>query len=128
MKHCTKCGEEKELAEFYKNRNKRDGYSSECKNCSLAYRQTERGKAMHKHHRQTEKYKATRKRYLICHPEYKKARNVISNAIAAGKLPLPNTMQCHYGNHQAEQYHHYLGYAPEHRLDVIPVCLKCHKK
>ncbi len=28
---------------------------------------------------------------------------------------------------QAEEYHHW-SYAPEHWLDVIPVCNACHKK
>ena len=33
-KFCTKCGEEKNLSEFYKNRSKKNGYNSYCKLCS----------------------------------------------------------------------------------------------
>lgn len=32
-KKCTKCGIEKPIEEFYKNKSKRDGHSSICKNC-----------------------------------------------------------------------------------------------
>ena len=128
MKPCTKCNQVKELTEFHKNRSKRDGYSSECKICSLKYRQTEKGKAMHKRHRQTAKYKATRKQYLIHHPEYIKAKDVVRNAVKSKKLPHADTLRCHYCPAKAEQYHHWHGYEPEHWLDVIPACKKCHYK
>ena len=32
----------------------------------------------------------------------------------------------HICGKQGEQYHHHKGYAPEHRLDVVPICRKCH--
>ncbi len=34
-KVCTKCKEEKELSEFYKNKNYKDGYVTECKSCVI---------------------------------------------------------------------------------------------
>lgn len=95
------------------------------------YSQSKKGrniqKIANKRYRQTKIYKARRKRYLIRHPEYKKARNAVSNAIISRELSRPNIFHCPCGK-QAEQYHHHLGYAPEHRLDVIPVCIKCHYK
>jgi len=42
-KCCTKCGIVKPLSEFYRNGNKGDGFSSQCKACKLAY-QKERHK------------------------------------------------------------------------------------
>ena len=33
VKNCTKCGELKLLSEFHRNKNKKDGYKSECKAC-----------------------------------------------------------------------------------------------
>jgi len=55
MKTCTKCDEEKDLDEFYKNKLSKGGYNTKCKVCSLAYRReyvkTSRGKAnVEKHH------------------------------------------------------------------------------
>jgi 5-methylcytosine-specific restriction endonuclease McrA len=35
-KACKSCGEEKLLAEFHRNKNRRDGLSSDCKVCSIA--------------------------------------------------------------------------------------------
>lgn len=39
-KKCCKCGELKQASDFYKNRSKRDGLSTECKICSNSGRQT----------------------------------------------------------------------------------------
>jgi hypothetical protein len=36
MKYCSKCSEEKELTEFYKNSGKKDGLDTYCKTCRLA--------------------------------------------------------------------------------------------
>lgn len=36
MKICTKCNVEKELSEFYKDKSKKDGLSSSCKECKTA--------------------------------------------------------------------------------------------
>ena len=33
MKTCSKCGEEKPLSEFYRNKDSRDGYRADCKKC-----------------------------------------------------------------------------------------------
>jgi len=107
------------------------------------YRQSERGKAVHKHYEQSEEGKLARKRYhksekgkakllraakqqRIRHPDRVKAREVVNNAIRVGQLPRLDTLQCSCGE-TAKHYHHHKGYAPEHWLDVIPVCFGCHK-
>jgi len=92
------------------------------------YCQTEHGKNVRKNYRQSKEGKAAQKRFRIRHPEQCKAKDAVKYAINAGKLPHPNTLQCHYCPAQAEEYHHFLGYAPEHWFDVIPVCRKCHPK
>lgn len=96
------------------------------------YHQTEKFKIAHKRavvrHRQTKKYKITKKRYFKNNPKYKKATDAVGYAIRIGKLPRPDTLLCHYCPNPAQQYHHHKGYAPEHRLDVIPICKKCHRK
>ena len=37
MKTCTKCDQTKELSEFYKNKNYKDGHKNECKDCTAEY-------------------------------------------------------------------------------------------
>ena len=61
-------------------------------------------------------------------PERQKARQAVAEAVKSGKLPRPSELRCTDCDRYAQEYDHYLGYAPEHRLDVQPVCIKCHKK
>jgi hypothetical protein len=44
FKICTKCGEEKELSEFYTNYGHLDGYTTQCKQCVQEYRQNNKEK------------------------------------------------------------------------------------
>jgi len=94
------------------------------------YRQTEKYKATQKRYHQSEKCRvANRKRaarFRIKYPDHFKARQVVNNAIVVGRLPRPDTLQCHYCQKQAAEYHHWDGYAKEHWFDVIPICTKCH--
>ncbi len=92
---------------------------------STAKGQISRAKIM-KRHRATEKYKATSKRYRTQHPDQNNARMTIGLAVRSGTLPRASTLFCHNCGEPAQQWHHHKGYAPEHRLDVIPVCKKCH--
>ena len=149
MKTCSKCYQEKDLTEFYKNRAQKDGFDCWCKTCHKAYCQSEMGKAIHRRHRQTEKGKisnrravdcyqktakgkaiqrAAKKRFYARHPNHLKAKNAVNNAIQVGKLSPPDTLLCHYCPKPAQQYHHWKGYEPEHWLDVVPVCTGCHQK
>ena len=95
-------------------------------------RQTKKFKLSQKRYWQSEKGKATQraaqKRYFIRYPECYKARYATNNAITAGKLPRPDTLQCHYCPKPAKEYHHYLGYEAKHALDVVPACKTCHQK
>lgn len=61
------------------------------------------------------------------------ARQAVQYAIKIGKLPKVSTLFCVpcFSNirlEAAKQYHHHKGYAPEHQLDVIPVCIPCHNQ
>lgn len=110
--------------------------SEKGKNTQESYRQSVKGqvalKRGRKRYEQSTKGKEVKlrnaKRYQIAHPEQNRARQVIRNAIRNGKMPRPDTLQCHYCPNKAKQYHHWHGYAPEHWLDVVPVCTKCHNK
>ena len=142
-KRCSHCKEIKPLSEFYKNRNGKDGLHLQCKTCKKQYmqqyRKTDKGKSAQRRYKQSQKGKVasrryeqskkgrdTQKQYRLCHPERQRAKNAVNKAVRTGKLPRPDTLQCHYCPEQAKDYHHHKGYAPEHWLDVIPACRNCH--
>jgi len=148
-KHCSKCKQIKPLSEFYNDRSKKDGHRSWCKSCVKAdqqsekgkavarkrkakYRQTPRGSAYQKAYQQSDKGKAVLRKSIAkrnaYNPNYAKAKDAVSNAIAAGRLPRANTRLCFYCQKPARQYHHWHGYEPECWLDVVPACIECHRK
>lgn len=148
-KRCAKCKQIKQYSEFQKDKTKKDGLQSYCKSCQKDYDQSEKGKAVKKHYirskegkaahsRGSKKYQKTEKGKIIQqaitkrfndrHPNQQKARDAVKYAVAAGRIPWPDSLQCHYCPAQAKQYHHYKGYKPEHWLEVVPVCIKCHHK
>jgi len=45
MKKCCKCGKTKDFSEFYKNKTKKDGLQTECKECVKQYRKANKTKA-----------------------------------------------------------------------------------
>jgi hypothetical protein len=51
-----------------------------------------------------------------------RASTAVGQAIRQGKLPHPTALKCTDCGAIATSYDHYLGYAPEHWLDVQPVC------
>jgi len=111
---------------------KRYAQTEKGKTAQLRYNRTDKGKARNKRYRRTEKGKSNLYRgtfhYRTCHPERVLAHQVVRDAIKAGKLPRPNTLQCHYCPEKGKHYHHHKGYEPEHFLDVVAVCKKCHRK
>lgn len=111
---------------------KRYNKSKNGKAAKKRYDQSEKGKATRKSYTQSDKRRkaqaAAIKQYKIRHPERIKAKNVVEKAIRKGQLPRPDSLPCHYCPAQAKEYHHYKGYAPEHWLDVVPVCIKCHNE
>ena len=150
-KICPKCKNIKSLLEFCKCSSHKDGYQSWCKTCmkknNSSYQKSEKGKQAQRRYEQNhvEQIKQHRKQYKqsengkqIClqnvkryqkrNPDKRRAHQKVNNVIQVGRLPRPNILQCYYCPEKAEQYHHHLGYKPEHWLDVIPVCIDCHKK
>ena len=157
-KRCSHCKQIKPISEFNKNHSQKDGYSHRCKICHhksckkydqgekgrttrkqyfqsdkgkaklKRYWQSEKGKIVLQRYQQSKKGKLNQKYYKAYHPERVKAVKAVNNAIRDGKLPQPDTLPCHYCPKLAQQYHHWHGYAPEHWLDVVPVCVKCHGK
>lgn len=122
MKICITCKQSKPLSEYHKHCTNKDGHQAICKACTAIY---------HKYCRQDKKlklsYNARYKQYALRHPERIKAKNAVTHAIRDHRLQSPNTLHCMDCFGQATEYHH-PSYAPEHRLDVIPVCAECHRQ
>jgi hypothetical protein len=61
-----------------------------------------------------------------------KARSAVRAAIVKGSLPHANTVPCHdcgcmwAEGQRRHEYDHYKGYERENRLEVQPVCKRCH--
>jgi len=111
-KICSKCKQTKPLTEYYKGQ-------YQCKTCCNKHQ---------KEYRKTEKGKARQRRYHYPYPERIKAKNFVNHAIRDGKLSRPDVKLCWYCTKPAQQYHHYRGYEPEHWLDILPICRKCHTR
>lgn len=61
-------------------------------------------------------------------PAHTKAKRIVNHAIKAGRLARASTLPCFDCSKAAKEYHHHYGYDPEHWLDVIALCRKCHLK
>ena len=62
-------------------------------------------------------------RYRERHPDRIKAQDAVKIALCSGKLQRQPCEVCGTAKTDA---HHYRGYAPEHRLDVLWLCRRCH--
>lgn len=141
---CSHNGTPQPFSNFHKNRTRKDGYNPYCKDCKRAwvktysgtkrdkeakrkYKNSPKGIASQKRYEQSEPFKALRKRYKKQYPNRIKARSSVNHAVRAGKIPHISTLQCTFCNLPAKHYHHHLGYSQDHWLDVIPVCINCHR-
>lgn len=131
--HCKSCGRKGCLIYHYskKGQTQNNNYikSGKRKEVMRRYHQTEKGKIVNnrtsKKYWHSEKGRAKIKEYQKRYYKQKKAYSAVKNEVRSGRLPKPTKFKCTYCPGKAQQYHHYLGYEPEHRLDVIPVCRKC---
>ena len=149
IKLCSKCKQKKSLSEFYRNKQRKDGYNGWCKKCLTPainrHKQSERYKEqqaeyskklevkermnyMRRKRRKEnpEKYRAIdRMQRQNDDPQKLKARDVVGQAIIYHNFPKACKHQCKNCENQASEYHHW-SYDPEHWLDVIPLCKQCH--
>jgi hypothetical protein len=63
-------------------------------------------------------------------PNHERARYEVAYALRTGRLINPNELPCmdcsHLGTERRHEYDHFLGYEPEHHMDVEAVCTLCH--
>ncbi len=55
------------------------------------------------------------------------AHAAIMRAVKGGRISIASERRCAMHDVPAEQYHHW-SYESEHRLDVVPLCVGCHKR
>lgn len=100
------------------------------KNCLTRYKKSQKGKIADAKYKRSVCGRVTARRsakkQAKCWPEKIKARNAVYYAIKTGKIPRPDSLKCSCGE-QAQEYHH-PSYEPEHWLDVVAKCIKCHRK
>lgn len=132
---CIHNGKPQNITNFYKSAHERDGHHYYCADCQREISATYQVKirerirqgdiSLEKHIRQSSNIvtKESKQRY----PERVKAQTAVMNAKAVGKLPRACSCTCADCGNQAQAYHHE-NYEPEHWLDVIPLCIKCHNK
>lgn len=112
-KPCTHCRETKPLEDFNRNRSKRDGRQSWCRECfRTLYRRNPD---------QREKAKARAKTYYREHPEKKRAQRKLNYQIESGQMVRGFCEMC--GSEKADG-HHWKGY--DRPLDVQWLCRSCH--
>lgn len=132
-KMCGKCGEEKPLAEFHKNRTTGDGLQTWCKVCIRAQsaewkrdNPEQRKEQVRRYNRQHGGKNA--KAWMKSNPHKVKAQKAVYSAVVAGSIPGAAEYQCFASNceNQARDHHHW-SYDRNHWLSVIPLCRKCHR-
>ena len=145
MKTCSKCGVEKPLDGFYRDRRAKDGHRPDCKECNRAIvaawkrtpagqeytreynRSPNGGKAATKRWRQSTKGKKFFQQHAAKwareNQEQRRAYSAVLNAVRVGHLPQVDTQACVTCGDPAENYHHP---SYERPLDVMPLCRPCH--
>lgn len=134
MKRCSRCGVEKELARFWKDRHKPNGLGPACRECYAKRRATpehrEKTRARWAANRERERmrdrkrnaHRGPQKVDLVKH----RARLLLHEAVRRGWLAKPPACSSCYEPTPAFRLHghHHLGYdAP---LDVEWLCSLCH--
>ena len=134
-KQCTKCHNILPLNAFYRDASVPDGHCRQCKQCQQErVNQPEVKKRIKEYVHQYRQRESSRIRNRIhcrkwrsVHPEWPKAHEAVRQAVRRGLLPHVRDCTCRQCAEPAQHYHHYRGYDPNHWLDVIPLCIACHR-
>lgn len=92
------------------------------------WRQSAKGKAYDQREDVREYRNAKMRAYRARNAEKESARQAVRKAKSAGTIQPASKLACSTCGNKASSYHHHLGYAPEHHLDIIPLCKPCHTK
>ena len=109
LKRCTKCKQWKNTSEYGIDTSRFDGQKAACRTCSRV--PVKRAQ-----------------RFIATAREKQRAHDAIRWAVKRGFMTAAITLKCSRCHAPAKQYHHHKGYAREHVLNVIPLCVSCHRK
>ena len=128
---CTKCGESKALSEYHRDERRAVGARADCKECvrlRMSLSQKDR-KAYYKQRYSNNKDQRRERdrRYAAENREKQRAKNAVKYAVKTGRLKPVSENVCIGCGNGAEEYHHH-SYATVDRLNVIPLCKRCHKR
>lgn len=134
QKKCFKCGQVKDLTEFYTHPQMSDGTVNKCKECNKSdvrknYARRREHYSQYDRKRQQDPERRKRmvgykKGYRRRNPEKDNARNAVHNAIRDGRLIRPDFCGV-CGRVGKVQAHHHDYSKP---LDVIWECFVCHRE
>ena len=128
MKKCFKCGEVKNLSDFYKHKAMSDGHLNKCKECTK-----EDVKERRRTNPKVQEYDRLRgnrqdpdylKQYREKYPNKYKAHNLVNNGIRDGKISSKNSCEECFSEFSFEAHHD--DYSKP--LDVRWLCALCHKR
>ena len=138
MKKCFKCGETKDLSEFYKHKQMADGHLNKCKECTIndahnhykkcvksldwVEKERKRGRDKYKKYGYRSKSSKGAKEWRERNPEKYKAHLMLNNALKYGKLKKCPCAICKSENSHA----HHFDYSKP--LDVRWYCPKHHSR
>lgn len=150
MKKCFKCGEEKEISEFYKHKQMADGHLNKCKSCTILdskircqqehlkphireqkrlWARSKKGRSTAKKYLQENggrlKANLAKARYSERNPKKKNATSMVHNAVKYGFLERPNNCSA-CGKYNKRIHGHHCDY--DKPLDVIWMCPSCHSE
>ena len=118
---CRGCKQSKPYDEFNKDRCRKAGIQSQCRECKRA---AQRRDYLAKKSIYRERVRAARK----ADPRRRRAYQRVHDAIKRGDLMRPTECPKCYRTDQRIEAHHHKGYDPEHALDVVFVCGSCHRE
>lgn len=152
MKVCFKCNLEKPLSDYYKHGRMADGHMGKCKECTkndvklhkkanidyvMNYDRSRPNKDernLKSCERNKEKYHSdssfkksilkSKEKWIKENPQKRNAQVAAGNALRDGKIARKT--ECEHCNSGVRLQKHHWSYEPEHWLDVIWLCTKCH--
>ena len=121
LKRCTQCKKWLPTTDFHRDRSRGDGLKSRCHDCA-------------NRRRPPVALRQRRIRNVPVGGDAEQARRLVNHQVENGERRHPNALPCsdcghlHQPGERRHEYHHYLGYAPDHHNSVIPLCTTCHAR
>lgn len=121
-KKCSSCKNELPLSAFTRHKNTRDGRNCNCRDCSKKYLSDYRKRPEYK-----EQKRRYNKKYNAKNRKKVKAWETINSMVLRGEIEHVTSLFCIACGDPAQEYHHPNGYSGDNALNIVPLCIPCHK-